>query len=367
MRTELGTVSGGQDGLYALTSYEVASRLSYMLWGSLPDDTLATAADNNQLTTPAQILTQATRMLGDARAHNKVSAFHRYYMLMGLNTRWDNTNHDTTAFPAFKKELVGTLQQETENFFDQIVFTKNGTFQDLLTSPLGYVTSGTAPLYGISTSGLTATTLKETTLNAQQRPGFLTRLGFLNAYSSYSRTSPILRGAFITKQILGTKIASPPPGAEATALPTDATLDTNRKQVDAQTSADACATCHHDYINPPGFVMENFNAVGTWQTTEKSTGVALDTVVDMMIDDEKVHLTNVSELMAKIAASPMAQMRYAERWTSYAYEREGDRLDSCTVADLGTKISKGGYTIRNLISDLTQTTQFRTRAVGASQ
>ena len=367
MRTELNTTAGPQAGLFSLSSYEVASRLSYLLWGSAPDDMLNTAADNNQLSTTAQILTQANRMLGDTRARNKVSAFHRYYTLMGSNTRWDNSNHDSTIFPAFKREIVSTLQTETEMFFDQAVFVKNGTFQDLITSPLGYVTTTTAPLYGLATTGFTAATLKETSLTAAQRPGFLTRLGFLNAYSGYSRTSPILRGAFIMKQVLGTKIGSPPPGAETTALPTATNLDTNRKQVDAQTGGDECVGCHHSYINPAGFLMENFDAVGTWQTKEKSTGVAIDTVVDAIIDDQTVHLTNVSELMAKIANSPMAQQRYAERWTSYAYEREGDKLDSCTVVDLSKKIAAGGYTIRTLITDLTQTQQFRTRAVGATQ
>jgi hypothetical protein len=327
---------------------------------------LAAAADANQLTTPDQILTQAQRMVTNTKAHDKVAAFHRYYMLMGTNTKWDNTNHDTAIFPAFTKAMVPTLQAETERFFDEMVFNKNGSFQDLITSPLAYVNSQTAPLYGLSASGFT-TDLKETSLNATQRPGFLTRVGFLNAYSSYNRSSPILRGAFITKNILGTKIGSPPPGAEMTALPTAANLDTNRKQVDAQTSGAECAPCHHPFINPPGFVMENFNSVGTWQTTERTTGVAIDTVVDMAIDNKAVHLTNVAEMMAAIAASPMAQQRYAERWTSYSYEREGDVLDSCTVADLAGKIAKGGYTIRTLITDLTQTTQFRTRAVGATQ
>jgi hypothetical protein len=367
MRAEVGMTTPDANGLYNLTSYEVASRLSYMLWGSMPDDTLAAAADNNQLTTPAQILQQAQRLVSDNRARDKVAAFHRFYTLMGTNTRWDNSNHDATIFPAFSRSLVSTLQAETEMFFDQMVFGKNATFQDLITSPIAYVTAATAPLYGLSAAGLT-TTLKETSLSATQRPGFLTRLGFLNAYSSYNRSSPILRGAFITKQVLGTRIGSPPPGAEATALPTATDdLNTNRKQVDAQTSGEVCVTCHHDYINPPGFVMENFDAVGTWQTKERSNDVPIDTTVDMMIDGNKAHITSVSEMMAAIAASPMAQQRYAERWTSYAYEREGNLLDSCTVVDLAKKIAAGGYTVKTLITDLTQTTQFRTRAVGASQ
>jgi Protein of unknown function (DUF1592)/Protein of unknown function (DUF1588)/Protein of unknown function (DUF1595)/Protein of unknown function (DUF1585) len=365
MRAETNDTPGPVTGLYALSSWEVASRLSFLLWGAPPDDTLAAAADAGQLTTPDQILAQAQRMVTSTKAHDKVAAFHRYYMLIGTNTKWDNTNHDPSIFPAFSKAMVPTLQAETERFFDETVFTKNGTFQDLITSPVAYVNSQTAPLYGLSASGFT-TDLKETSLSANQRPGFLTRVGFLNAYSAYNRSSPILRGAFITKNILGTKIGSPPPGAEMTMLPTDANLDTNRKQVDAQTSGADCAPCHHSYINPPGFVMENFDSVGTWQTTEKTTGVAIDPAVDMIIDNKTVHFNNVAEMMAAIAASPMAQQRYAERWTSYSYEREGDTLDSCTVADLAGKIAAGGYTIRNLITDLTQTTQFRTRAVGVT-
>ena len=94
-------------------------------------------------------------------------------------------------------------------------------------------------------------------------------MGFLNAYSAYNRTSPILRGAFITKQVLGTEIGSPPPGADDDGAADESRSDTNRKQVDAQTSRrSACVGCHHIYINPPGFAMEAFNAVGTWQTKE---------------------------------------------------------------------------------------------------
>jgi len=199
------------------------------------------------------------------------------------------------------------------------------------------------------------------------RPGVLTRLGFLGAYSSFNRSNPILRGAFVTKQILGTAIGSPPPGADMTALPSTADLDTNRKQVDAQTAGDPCAGCHHTYINPPGFVLENFDSVGSWQTTEKTTGAPIDTTVDMAFNEDIKHLNNVSEMAAAIAASPMAQSRYADRWTSYAYERESNALDSCTVADLASKIGAGGYTVKTLITDLTQTLQFRTRAVGATQ
>ena len=354
-------------GNLQLSSWEVAQRLSYMLWGSIPDATLNTAADNGALTTPAQILSQAQRMLTDDKARLKMADFHRYYILMAPNTRWDNINKDTSLFPDFDPSMVPTLEAEEEKFFDGVSMVKKGTFQDLILSPLAYVNNATAPMYGLDPSGFTGD-FQETTLDASQRPGFMTRVGFLNAYAFYNRSSPIHRGAFIMKQVLGMPIGSPPPGAAQTALP-DATadLDTNRKQVDAQTSGDACVGCHHSYINPAGFAMESFNAVGTWQTTEQSTGAPIDSTADVVIDNETVHVTGPADLMNKIAASKLAQHRYAEFLVSYLYEREDDPNDCGTVNDLATKIAPGGYTIQNLVTDLTQTIQFRTRAVGAAQ
>jgi hypothetical protein len=354
-------------GNMQLSSYEVAQRLSYMLWGSIPDDTLSSAADNNALTTPAQILSQAQRMLTDDKARLKMADFHRYYILMGPNTRWDNINKDTSLFPTFNSSMVPTLEAEEEKFFDAVSMVKKGSFQDLILSPVAYVNAATAPLYGLPASGFT-NDFKETTLDSSQRPGFLTRVGFLNAYAFYNRTSPIHRGAFIMKQVLGTPIGSPPPGASQAPLPdASADLDTNRKQVDAQTTGSACEGCHHGYINPAGFAMEAYNAVGTWQTQEQSTGAPIDTTSDIIIDNQTVHVTGPVDLMNKLAASKMAQHRYAELLTSYLFEREDDPNDCATVNALAAKIAPGGYSIQNLITDLTQSIQFRTRAVGAMQ
>ena len=351
-------------GNYQLSSHEVAQRLSFMLWGSIPDDALNTAADSNQLATPAQILQQAQRMLTSDKARLKIADFHRSYILMGPNTRWDNINKDATIFTSFSPAMVPTLMGETEKFFDAVAMVKKGTFQDLFLSPVAFVNATTAPLYGLSASGFT-NDYKETNLDATQRPGFLTRVGFLNAYAFYNRTSPIHRGAFIMKQVLGTPIATPPPGAEATALPAaSADLNTNRKQVDAQTTGGVCESCHHGFINPAGFAMEAFDAVGNWQTKEKSTGAAIDTASDIVIDGVVTHINGPADLMQKIAASPMAQHRYAERLTSFMFERDGEALDCGTVNDLAAKIAPGGYTLQSLITDLTQTPQFRTRAAG---
>jgi len=361
-REELQETSDGA-GHFTLSSYEVASRLSYLLWSSPPDDTLNQAADAQQLGTPEQILAQATRMLADPRARDMTSSFHRYYMLMGLNTRWDNTNKDASIYPAFNRGLVPAMQEETEMFFDNVVFAKGGTFDDLLKSTTAFVSSATAPLYGLDPSNFT-TSLTETTLDTNHA-GFLTRLGFLNAYSGGTNTSPILRGAFITKQVLGIAIGAPPPGAEQTMLPAvSATLDTNRKRYDQMTAGTDCKGCHGPFVNPPGFAMEAFNTVGTWQTTERDTGAAIDTAADVMLDatNPPVHVAGPAELMAAIATAPGAKAQYASKWVSFAYQREGHPDDACTVQQLATKMTTGGYTVKNLITDLTQTLSFRVRA-----
>ncbi|WP_437757148.1 DUF1592 domain-containing protein [Sorangium sp. So ce1389] len=360
-RAEIAEAPDGA-GRFALSSHEVASRLSYMLWGTIPDEALNQAADQGQLSTPEQILAQAQRMLEDPRAQQMVAGFHRYYLELGANTRWDSAQRDTKLFPVFDRSLIPILAEETERFFEHVVFTRGGTFQEFFLSTTAFVNAATAPLYGLEPANFGAE-LQEVTLDPTQRPGFLTRAGFLNAYSSYNRTSPILRGVFITKDVLGIDPGTPPPGALETPLPEGADLDTNRKRVDAQTAGAACAACHHNFINPPGFVMEAYDAVGRWQTHEASTGAPIDTVADVLIDGQPVKVVSPADLMAKLAASPNAQRQYAQKWVSYAYERDGHPLDSCTVSDLAAKITAGGYTILDLVTDLTQSESFRIRAV----
>jgi hypothetical protein len=365
-RAEIAEVADGA-GHFTLSQHETASRLSYMLWGSTPDDALNAAADAGMLNTPEQVLGQAQRMLQDPKARDMVNGFHQYYLLMGAGTRWSTAKKDPALFPAFTAEMVGTMTEETLRIFDKLAFTPGSTFKDYLTTNVAFVTNATAPLYGLDAAQFTAT-LTETTVDAAQRPGFLTRLGFLSNFAGYTRTSPIFRGAFITKQILGIYVESPPPGAEQTMLPEGPDLNTNRKQVDAMTSGPDCAGCHKAYINPPGFVMEAFNSIGAWQTTEAGTGQPIDTVADVTIEDgaDLVRITNPTELMNAIANSPSAMKQYARKWVSFAYEREGDPLDACTVDQLATKMTTGGYTVLNLIADLTQTQSFRVRAVEVS-
>src|SRR5690606_9959263 len=137
------------DGTFTLSQHEVAARLSFMLWGSIPDDVLDAAADAGQLATKEQVLAQAQRMLQHENARRVVSTFHQGYMKLTSSGRWTSTSKDTTLYPNFQPDAVGNMIYEELSLFDA-VFTSGGTFQDLLLTNKAWVTSYTAPLYGLT-------------------------------------------------------------------------------------------------------------------------------------------------------------------------------------------------------------------------
>jgi len=361
MRAETSETAEG--AYFALNGYEIASRLSYLLWSSMPDDALFAAAKDGQLGTAEAILAQAQRMLSDPKAHAMVGAFHADYSHMGAGSRWQGYSRDPALYPAFNEALIPLLSQETERLFDHLVFERSGTFQDLLTSPVAFVNASLAPLYGLDASKYGAD-LTAVELDPAARPGVFTRAGFLAANSLFNRPSAILRGAFIQKQVLCREIGAPPPGAESTPQPTEGLL-TNRARTDAQTSADACAGCHHTLINPTGFALEGFDAIGAFQATERDTAAAIDTKAAVALGSATVNVNGAGDLMQAIAKSPEAQRCYAQKWVQYAFQRPSNSADACTVENMATKLTKGGYTVANLVTDLTQSQSFRLRALEA--
>lgn len=356
IRSETGSGPDAQ-GCFRLSPHEIATRLSYMLWGSLPDAALDTAADTDMLGTEEQIIAQAERMLADAKARDQVASFHRTYR---RHASWPPLTHDETLYPLFNARVASAMLEELERFFDAVVFEDRGSFEDLFSSLRGFVNTDTAPIYGLSPADF-GQELAEVTLDPSQRPGFLTRGGFLASFSNYSTTSPIRRGVFVTNAVLGLTLAQPAPIIDPLLPPQD-TFPTERAKITALTSAEPCSTCHHIYINPPGFVLEAYDAIGSWQTRERTTGAAIDTVADVFMDGALVTVADPADLMRRIAQSSDAQRTYAESWLAYAYERHVDPLDACTVDRLHYRIRQGNYPILDLLRDLAGTRAFGLRA-----
>lgn len=359
--TTSATGNGLPSGAMQLSSYEVATRLSYMLWGSTPDSTLSTAADNNQLQTKAQILAQAQRMVGVAsKTAAQLSAFHDHWVQMdNSGQHWWNIDHDTSLFPKYSTADKPTYQAEMDDFFATVAQT--GEYKDLFLSNIGFVTKTTAPIYGLDGSKY-GTTPTQVNLDATQRPGFMTRIGFLSSYSHYSDTAPILRGAFTVIYMMGVAVPPPPPGAAMKQAP-PGNYTTNREKVTALVSQGAdCMGCHTNVINPPGFVLENFDSIGQWQTTDQLGGpIDATATIDFGNGNGPQNITNVTDMMKGIASNPDGQKTYAQYWTAFAYGRDPNPQDQCEADTIAKNIAAGGYPIMNILSDLTQADQFSVR------
>jgi hypothetical protein len=354
-------------GAIKLSQQEVATRLSFLLWGSVPDDALNAAADGNQLTTKEQILAQAQRMVAvREKAGPLVSAFHdEWAQVNNGSAHWFKGDHDPAKFPGYAPTAKLTYQKELDAFFEEVAFA-NGTFQDLLTSNVAFVNKDNAAIYGLDPAQYTTDLAKVMLDNAATpRPGFLTRAGFLSSYSNYGATSPILRGAFIAASILNVNPGAPVPGAIDKTV--EGTFTTQRAYVQALTEqAQPCMGCH-TVINPLGYVLENYDAIGKWQTTDLRGGPIDASVTTATVDfgdNTKKEVTSPVQLMQEIAKMPKAQELYAQAWVSYAYGRNANANDQCVVDTMKQKLAANGYTILALLGDLTQADSFRLRVRG---
>ena len=344
-----------------LSSYEVATRLSYMLWGSVPDATLSTAADNNQLQSKDQILSQAQRMIAvRAKTAPLVSSFHDHWVQMdNAGQHWWKIDHDTSKFPLYSAAAKTAFQSELDSFWAEVAYS-NGGFKDLFVSNVGFVNKDNAAIYGLDPAQYGAS-LTKVQLDSTQRPGFMTRAGFLSSYSHFTETAPILRGAFITVYMIGVNPGPPLAGATMLQAP-PGNYKTNREKTTALVNmAAACMGCHTSIINPPGFVLENFDAIGKWQTVDQLGGPIDATGMVNFGDGNVQPITSVQQLMQQIAQVPAAQKTYAQYWVAYAYGRAPNQNDQCVADQVSAKLPQNGYTVLNVLADLTQADSFRLR------
>lgn len=356
MVPELNQLKDDASGAFVLSDHEVATRLSLLLWGSIPDDALNAAADAGQLRTLEQIEGQAMRMVNEQeKVGAQLATFHRFYADVRFGAHWATLDHDTERFPLFDKDAVNpAMMDEIDAFFAEVAFT--GGFKDLLLSNVAYVNNATAPIYGLNAADY-GPELTRVELPATERPGFLTRVGFLSSYSRFDSTSPILRGAFINKHILG--IDPGPPVDNVPTEPPPGNYATEREAVDALTSPSDCSGCHHAIINPPGYVMEVFDSIGGIQDTDPLGG-PIDGVADVTLPEGIKTINSPYELMEAIAESSAPKLRYVQQWVAFATGR-GTGDDACVVDTLGTAMADDSYTILNLLTDMSQADFMRLR------
>lgn len=348
-RTEL-SAQVGSDGLIPLDSWEMASRLSYLLWGSMPDAELFGAAEAGRLTTPADVTAAAERLLAQPQALESVRSFHAQTLRFA---RFQKVSPDADRYPNAPQDMPAKLEEASNLFVKEVVFGAQGGIAQLLSAPFAYADSALAPLYGKAVSG---TGFQRLEFAGGERAGYLMQLGFLASNAYAVRTDPIHRGLFVQRDLLCRNIPDPPPGASMTPLPpTSEQIKTTRQQIELLTSTGSCSGCHR-MINAPGFAFEAFDAAG--QRREQDNGVAVDTSGTTTLDGAPVSFSNAAELVQALAQSAEARACYAGKWLEYAYGRSKVAGDQATQDAL----SQEALSTLQLVTRITTTPGFRLRA-----
>ncbi len=355
-RTELSsTVANGR---VPLSGYEVASRLSYGLMGTMPDDTLFAAAEAKQLGTKAEIALQADRLLKRSGAQDVVRDFHDQV----LNTaKYDFIGKDEKKFPDYKAGMNADMKAESRAFVKDVVFTQEKGLAELFTAPYSFVNSRLGPLYGL-TMATPATgqpdPFNKVMLNPAERAGVLSQVGFLAAYADTREPNTIRRGSFILLDLMCTEIPDPPDNIPA--LPSPTPSKTNRQRIEAHTQVGICAGCHTSLINPLGFALESFDALGKWRVMDGT--LPLDNKTSFSFDGQIKAIKGPVELAKNLAESRQLHDCYARNWMEYVYGRSvNDAADKALISELGLRSLKANAPVKKLLVDLVATDSFLMR------
>jgi hypothetical protein len=355
-RMERGVPVAGADYL-RLAPHEVASRLSYLLWGSMPDAALFTAADEGKLGTREEVRAQAQRMLADPRAARMVTTFAAQWLRLDEIAQVEK---QAEPYPAFKPELREAFRLEAEGLFDQVLWKGDGKLDTLLTAPFTFVNETLAAYYGIK--GVTGAAFQQVPVDPQQRMGFLTQGGLLSVLgvNDGGLNSLIYRGLFVRERLLCQPVPDPPPDAQAmNPMPTPAT--TAREQSVARSAIQLCGSCH-SLMDKIGFGFENFDGIGLYRTMDRNKPV--DARGELTNTDIDGAFNGANELAKKLAASKDVHDCLATQWFRYGYGREETTQDSCSLDALKRVSTSSGGNFKELLLALTQTDTFLLRSKG---
>jgi len=343
--------------LVAVGEYEMASRLSYFLTGSMPDADLLAAAAAGTLADPEALELQARRLLESPAGRASVADFHRQWLgLDGLGS----VAKDPLAFPDLDATtFAADWNDSVQQFIAHVFFTENATMAELFGAPQVFLTPELAAFY--QASGQDPVTGSWTIPG--KRAGLLTQPGLLGMLAYPDGSSPVARGVFVRKRLLCQELAPPP----------DVPLDppspdpnaTTRERFAEHTSNPACAGCHA-LIDPLGFPFENYDGAGRWRTTEN--GQPIDASGEIIgIDDPSAlgPVADAAELSARLATSTDAQACVVENWAIYALGRRlDDDLDACSVESLQATLADSDGDLLELMVAITLSDAFRYRMIG---
>lgn len=335
-----------------LDGYELAARLSYFLWSTMPDDTLLAAAASGGLDTAAGVSEAVDRMLDDERTRDTVRSFHSQWLaLEGI----DSVTKDPTLFPEFDPDLRRSMREEIEQFVEHVI-EGDARVRTLLTDRTAFVDGRTATLYDLP--GVEGDLLQQRELNAQTRGGLLTRAGFIAGLTNPASTNPPRAGHLIFERILCRTVAPPPPGATESFMFDDS--QSTRWNYEQLESSEECGGCHR-VVNPMGFAFEHYDAIGRYRDTEGPHPIDSSGTFAAASGDQ-IPFDDLMELSAILAEDDEALTCISNRWWRFALSRMEQDGDQPSIADAYTQFLDSDGDIRMLLGAIAKSNTFRFRA-----
>lgn len=331
-----------------LNDWELASRLSYFLWSSLPDAELSDAARRGELKDPAELERQAKRMLQDSKADALVENFAAQWLTI---RRLETINFDRRRFPGFNDRLRRDMLEETSRFFAHVMRDDSVGIMDLLDGQYTFINQRLAEHYGIS--GVEGDEFRRVELADGRRGGVITQGSVLAVTSNPTRTSPVKRGKYILEQILGTP--PPPPPPDVPELDDGKRLKgTLRQRMEQHRSNPSCASCHAR-MDGLGFALENFDPVGAWREEER--GNPIDASGEL---PDGTKFNGAAELR-KVLRAQQGRFRetFAEKLLTYALGRGLERDDACVVDAIAAGSEAGGDRFARIVAEIVKSEPFR--------
>ena len=351
-RPELGAAAA--NGALRFSGYEMAGRLSFLIWNSLPDQTLLDQATSGMLATADGIRTAATRMLDATAGRESVGNFAEEYLRLD---RIVTQAKDPALFPEYGTNLQTAMVRDMRDTWASLVFDDQTSAMNLFTTTKVVVNADLAKLYGLDATGLTATTFKTMSLPADgPRAGILSKAGLLSEFANQQSGSPTLRGKFIRESLMCLTVPPPPPGVNTAAVdqPTNVPM-TKRQRLEAHRSAAACAGCHA-LMDPLGLPLESFDAIGKYRTTDNGLPVDPTSTFDGQPVADSRGL-GVAASQSVTVAQCLVRKYYA-----YAVGHQERDVDGSVLNTLATAFNASGFKLRDLILAVVTNDAFSTVA-----
>jgi hypothetical protein len=344
-RVEIDPAGAPAGSAYRVSDVELASRLSFFLWSSIPDDELLAVAERNKLRERVVLERQVTRMLADPRANTLVSNFVAQWLYL---RNVEAVLPDPTAFPDFDENLRAALGRETDLFFESML-REDRSLLDLLRADYTFLNERLARHYGIS--GIHGPEFRRVTLTSEERKGLLGKGSLLTVTSYPNRTSPTLRGKFVLENLLGSPPPPPPPNVPSLKEDADVSRLTMRQRMELHRASPVCSSCHAR-MDPIGFALESFDGLGRWRADVDSSGVLPDgTRIDGPVGLRKVLLDKKDQFVTTAT----------ERLLTYALGRGVEPFDMPAIRTIVRDAAPRDYSWSSIIKGIVTSVPFQMR------